>query len=115
MVRSSTKESPAATGQSQGQEAASERGQERSEEAAWSSGRQSRPPPRVISTGGGIPQELVQRPGAAALSPRPQGRQEEGRRTDGRPLDTPNSGVSGQDTSFPRELRPHTSVITSQA
>ena len=73
-------------------------------------------PTRVISAGGGIPQEHGQRWGAHCPLAPPMGEiQEEGRRADGRPLDTPNSGVSQQDTSFPRELRLQTSVITSQA
>lgn len=72
MVRSSTKESPAATGQSQGQEAASERGQERSEEAAWRSRSQSRSPLNVISTSSAV-RWILLKTGAPPPSALPQG------------------------------------------
>lgn len=105
MVRSSTKESPAATGQSQGQEAASERGQERSEEAAWRSGSRSRPPLSVISTESGVPQEHVRRQEPYRPShPAPGETQEEGRRMGGRPLDIPTQEYQGRTDPSQGEL-----------
>lgn len=94
MVRSSTKESPAVTGQSQGQEAASERGQEHSEEAAWRSGSRSGRPPSVISTRSGFHRNT-----SADRSPlprvQPQGRHRREGGQGGRRLDTPTQGSQG--------------------
>lgn len=107
------RKAPAATGQSQGQEAAPERGQERSEEGSVEQRKPGAGPPRVMKTR--IPQEHVQRPGSSLPSrPRPQADRRKWRQNR-REATGPPTLELGQDTSFPRELRPQTSATTPQA